>query len=143
MRVRARGALAGSLPTSDVVSLVLAAPPGPTAALFVRKGPSTGNREVATADLRFRRSERVRIEVFGGTEAMPVARLLDRTGRPLEVPVNAAVREESDGSRWITAELALAPLAAGDYVVEVSVNPAGTPPGAGSGRIWAGFRVVP
>ena len=59
--------------------------------------------------------------------------LLDRTGKPLAVPVTAAVRDEADGSRWVTAQLALAPLAPGDYAVEIA---------AGVRRMIAAFRVV-
>ena len=36
------------------------------------------------------------------------------------MPVTAAVRDDADGSRWLTAQLALAPLAPGDYVIEMS-----------------------
>jgi hypothetical protein len=52
----------------------------------------------------------------------------------LNVPVTAAVRTDADGSRWYTAQLALAPLGPGDYVVEIS---------SGSDRSIAAFRIVP
>jgi predicted methyltransferase len=52
----------------------------------------------------------------------------------LNVPVTAALRTDGDGSRWQTAQLALAPLAPGDYVIELS---------SGSGRSIAAFRIVP
>ena len=61
-------------------------------------------------------------------------RLLDRTGKALNVPVTAAVRTDADGSRWRTAQLALAPLAPGDYVVEIT---------SGSERSIAAFRIIP
>jgi hypothetical protein len=48
--------------------------------------------------------------------------------------VAGALREDTDGSRWQTADLALAPLAQGDYVIELS---------DGHNRILAAFRVVP
>jgi VWFA-related protein len=102
-------------------------------AVFIRRGPSTGNKEMPTADLRFRRSERVRVEVPGIVEVTG-ARLLDRTGKPLAVPVAAATRTDADGTRWATGELALAPLAPADYIVELS---------AGGTRTLAAFRVVP
>ena len=44
------------------------------------------------------------------------------TGKPLAVPVTAAVRDDADGSRWHTAQLALAPLAPGDYVIEMAAG---------------------
>jgi hypothetical protein len=93
----------------------------------------TGTREVPTADLRFRRNEQVRVEIPTASSDPPTARLLDRNGQPLAVPVTAAVRDDADGSRWHTAQLALAPLAAGDYVIEIA---------AGSRRTLAAFRVV-
>jgi VWFA-related protein len=104
-----------------------------TGAVFYRRGPSTGNKDVPTADLRFRRNDRLRVEVPATADAAS-ARLLDRTGKPLAVPVTAATRTDVDGTRWATGELALAPLAPADYVVEVSV---------GDTRTMAAFRIVP
>jgi hypothetical protein len=89
---------------------------------------------VPTADLRFRRSEQLRVEIPAGDDAEVSARLLDRTGKALNVPVSAAVRTDADGSRWRTAQLALAPLAPGDYVVEMS---------SGADRSISAFRIVP
>jgi len=100
----------------------------------VRRGASTGNKEVPTADLRFRRSEQVRVEIPTQSSDPVTARLLDRTGKPLAVPVTAAVRDDSDGSRWVTAQLALAPLAPGDYAVEIT---------SADKRMISAFRVVP
>src|SRR6266853_276763 len=102
-------------------------------AVFIRRGPSTGNKDVPTADLRFRRSDRIRVEV-PSTADTATGRLLDRTGKLLAVPVTATTRSEGDGRRWATAELSLAPLAPADYVVEVV---------AGDTRMMAAFRVVP
>jgi hypothetical protein len=113
--------------------VTLPAPPQSSGAVFIRRGPSTGNKEVPTADLRFRRSERLRVEVPGMAEATG-ARLLDRTGKALAVPVAAAMRTDADGTKWATGELALAPLAPADYVVELS---------AGDIRTLAAFRLVP
>ena len=36
--------------------------------------------------------------------------------------VAAALRDDSDGSRWHTAQLALAPLAPGDYAIEMAAR---------------------
>ena len=93
----------------------------------------TGNKEVPTADMRFRRSERLRVEV-PSVAAATGARLLDRTGKPMPVPVASNTRNDADGSRWATAELALAPLAAGDYIIEVMAE---------TTRTLVAFRVVP
>jgi hypothetical protein len=49
------------------------------------------------------------------------ARLLNRQGEPLPVPV--AVSERAEGDRTVpTADLQLAPLAPADYVIELSVT---------------------
>jgi hypothetical protein len=54
------------------------------------------------------------------------------------VPVTALMRDEADGSRWQTAQLALAPLAPGDYVIELAGGAGGE-----QKRTLVGFRVVP
>ena len=87
-----------------------------------------------TADLRFRRNEQIRVEIPTRRQRSVSARLLDRTGKPLAVPVAAALRDDADGSRWRTAQLALAPLAPGDYVIEIA---------SGEKRMISAFRVVP
>ena len=70
----------------------------------------------------------------GLSNADVAARLLGRTGNSLNVPLTATIREDADGTRWRRAEITLAPLAPGDYVVEIT---------AGGERTLAGFRVVP
>ena len=113
--------------------VVLPKSPQSSGGIFVRRGPTTGNKEMATADVRFRRSERVRVEVPSAADVTS-ARLLDRTGKPLAaIPVAAATRTDSEGTKWATAELPLAPLAPGDYIVEVV---------AGDVRTLAAFRIV-
>ena len=76
----------------------------------------------------------MRVEIPTSSSAAAAARLLDRAGNALAVPVTAAMRDDTDGSRWYTAEVALAPLAAGDYVIELS---------DGNQRMLAAFRIVP
>jgi hypothetical protein len=88
---------------------------------------------VPTADLRFRRNEQVRIEIPTLSSEPGTARLLDRTGKALAVPVTAALRDDPDGSRWVTAQLALAPLAPADYAVELTI---------GEKKMISAFRVV-
>jgi VWFA-related protein len=119
VRTRATSMLATS---SDTVPLPLPAAPMPYGSLLVRRGPFSGLKEVPTADLRFRRSERLRVEIPASTRdgSAPAARLLDRTGKPMAVPVTASVRDDDEGIRWVTGELALTPLAPGDYVVEIA-----------------------
>ena len=142
VQIRARGRAAGSRPTGDVVTIALPDAPDGVGTRFFRRGPSTGNQEVATADRRFRRRERLRIDVPGQEGAVPTATLLDRSGTDLPVPVETTVRAAADGAWWVTADLALAPLAAGDYVVEIS---GASPPDrfGETKQTWAAFRVVP
>jgi hypothetical protein len=141
VRVRATSPTGAHSPSNDVVSVTLSRAPGTTGVLLVRRGPTTGNKEWPTADRRFRRSEILRVEV-PASGAVPSARLLDRTGKALPVPVGAAVRDDADGSRWQTAQLALAPLAPGDYVVELA-EPAEADSSAAGRRVLVAFRVVP
>jgi hypothetical protein len=133
VRVGARAGPA-SIPSREVARLTIPPAPDAAGALFVRRGPSTGNKEVPTADLRFRRSEQVGVEIPSPTSDSATARLLDRTGKPLAVPVTVAMRDDADGSRWMTARVALAPLAPGDYAVELAVA---------DRRMISAFRVVP
>jgi hypothetical protein len=59
------------------------------------------------------------------------------------VPLTTATRNDADGTRWLTAEVALAPLAAADYVIEITGagEAAGAGP-AGAKRTLVAFRVV-
>ena len=90
--------------------------------------------EAATADLRFRRTERVIVLLPASSTQPAAARLLDRAGKALAIPVTATTREEPDGSRWCAVELALAPLAPGDYLLELT---------AAAERTLSAFRVLP
>jgi len=94
----------------------------------------TANRDIATADLRFHRTDRLRVDIPSPNATAVTARLLDRNGNPMSIPMPAMVRDDPDGSRWQTAEVALAPLAPGDYVVELT---------SGTTRSLAAFRLVP
>src|SRR5262249_33951860 len=114
IRVRARGT-GSSMATNETARVLVGSSPEATGAVFLRRGQTTGNREVVTADLRFRRSEQVRIEIPAPNADAVAARLLDRTGKPLlAVPVTASVRDDEAGNRWQAAQVALAPLAPGD-----------------------------
>ena len=129
--------VASPLLMADSLTLAVRAPPAGTGAILLRIGPTTGHRETPTADVRFRRAERLVVE----TPAAPTsdadevisARLLDRTGTPLVVPVSRKIRVAVDGSRWRRVEINLAPFAPGDYIVESS---------AGAERTLTAFRIV-
>jgi VWFA-related protein len=133
LEIRAKGRQVVSLGIEEMRIAIPSAPTG-SGVLFLRRAPSTGNREVPTADPRYRRGERLILESPAGSAADVSARLLDRAGQALTVPVTAVVREDGDGVRWRRVEIALAPLAQGDYIVETT---------AGQERTLTSFRVVP
>jgi hypothetical protein len=106
--------------------------------IVFRRGPYTGAGFQPTADLRFRRAERIRVDVpLAGSVDAVAAQLLDRKGQPLPVPVTTAQHEEA-GQRFATAELTLAPLALSDYVIEVSVRR-----GDKTDKVLTAIRIVP
>jgi hypothetical protein len=74
------------------------------------------------ADLQYWRTERAHIEwALTGDIDQRSARLLGRTGQPLAVPVTVTERE-TDGHRVVAADLNLAPLSTGQYVIELTVG---------------------
>jgi len=138
LRVRSRSA-ASSTASNDSVRVAVSDSLDGSGAMFFRRGPATGNREIATADLRFHRNETLRVMTPASATAAPAsARLLDRTGKGLAIPVMLSVVDESDGSRWLTAQAALAPLSTGDYLIEVSSSDGGA-----ERRALVAFRVIP
>jgi VWFA-related protein len=105
--------------------------------LLFRRGPFTGPGFQPTADLRFRRAERLRVDIpLGGPAELISARLLDRKGQPLSIPVTTGQRDEG-GLRFASAEIALAPLALGDYLIEVSARR-----GDREEKVLTAFRIV-
>jgi hypothetical protein len=89
--------------------------------ILFRRGASTGNRYVPAATFLFSRTERVRIEVPMPAGATPAGgRMLDKAVQRLEVPVALSTRTDEAGTQWLTADVTLAPLGAGDYLVETS-----------------------
>lgn len=109
--------------------------------LRFRRGPATGLRFHPTADARFMRSERVRVEVpVVGTATAVTMRLLDARGQPLPLLVKSVPASQAglDGVTWTAGELTLAPLASGDYLIELTAEHAG-----GREVVVSGFRVIP
>ena len=133
LQIRTKATRATSA-ANDTMQIALPAAPNATGAIFFRRGVTTGNKDVTTADLRFRRSDRLRVEVPTPAADAVAARLLDRAGKALPIPVTGAIRDDADGSRWQSAEVALAPLAPGDYLVELAT---------GASRTLVAFRVIP
>jgi VWFA-related protein len=93
--------------------------------LVFRAAPSMQSPLRPMADLQLRRTERARVEwPVLATIDLREARLLAKDGRALAVPV-ALTELEREGSRIIAADLNLAPLAVGDYVIELTIGAAG------------------
>lgn len=89
--------------------------------VVLHRGPATGNAIEPAAGRVFPRSERIRLEMeaaSGGSAWTGV--ILDRNGSKTIVPVVAGERTDAGGQRWLTADITLAPLGAGDYVVELT-----------------------
>ena len=127
-------------PLSEGVRIELGAE-GPQTLMF-RRGVTTGNRLLPAADPRISRTERLRLETPigpGPRDGKPgTGRVLDRGGLATQVPVSVGERtEETTGQRWITADVNLAPLSPGDYVIEVTVAKE-----AGEERVLTPIRVV-
>jgi VWFA-related protein len=92
--------------------------------VVLHRGPSTGNQVQPAEGRIFPRSERLRLELEAAPDA-PVwtGVLLDRNGTKTVVPVVAAERTDAaTGQRWLTADIMLAPLGPGDYVVELTAT---------------------
>jgi hypothetical protein len=110
-----------------------------TGALASRRGPSTGLAYMPTADPRFRRTERLRIEVPVASDTLTgTGRLLTREGQPLQVVVNVTTRSDDKSKHAMVGEAVLAPLAAGEYVLELSLTKDGK-----TEVVSYGFRLVP
>lgn len=78
---------------------------------------------VAAPDGRYRRTERATLEAPLAAGAIPAgARLLDRQGKPLNVPVSTRERIDPQGVRWMAAEVVLAPISEGDYLIEMEAT---------------------
>jgi VWFA-related protein len=139
-RVRVAPA-AGGLPFQDLARVTVPdAWPLAGGARLSRRTPATGARFVPTADLRFRRSDRLQVEVpLASGAALSGARLLDARGTPIPLPLSPVlVDSDPSGLAWAVVDTALAPLAAGDYLVEVTVRRGETMETA-----LVAFRIVP
>jgi hypothetical protein len=95
---------------------------------FFRRGPATGNTLQRTNAREFSRTERLHIEMLPSEAGAWTALLLDKTGKALPIPVTTGERTDpSTGQRWLTADLTLAPLGAGVYAIELTVQRGGAP----------------
>jgi hypothetical protein len=107
-------------------------------AVLYRGRPAATSPLRPVADLQYRRTERVHVEwAIASDLDQRTARLLSKTGQPLAIPV-AVTERETDGRRVVAADLNLAPLSAGDYVIELTVGK-----GTSTEVRVVAFRVVP
>jgi hypothetical protein len=136
VRVRLRPNNQEGLPVVDTIRLIVPKDlPALGESLIWRRGPSTGPQFVITADPRFQHSDRIRVEIPTSASGTATARMLDRFGKPNQVPVTVTERQEpSTQFRWIVADAVLAPLAPGDYAIETLVG--------GAKQVTA-FQLVP
>jgi hypothetical protein len=106
--------------------------------MIYRRGPATGNRMLPAANFQFSRTERAHLEFPVGTDVKATgARLLDKTGQPLTMPVTVGERtDDESGQRWLTVDITLAALAAADYAVELAMTTS-----AGERKVVTAIRV--
>ena len=111
-----------------------------TGALAARRGPSTGLAYIATADPRFRRTERLRVETpLAGEGFSGTGRVLTREGSAMPLVVTYSTRtDEASKRQFGVADVTLAPLAAGEYVLELSLTKSGK-----TELVAYGFRIIP
>jgi VWFA-related protein len=135
VRVRIRSQADDKTELTDTARVVLREGPSLGEAVMWRRGLSTGPRYLRTADPRFMRSDRLKLELATSSAAPATARLLDRNHSELSVPAQVSERADASGAfRWIVVDAMLAPFAAGDYTVEVT---------QGREKRLTEFKVVP
>jgi len=135
VRVRLRSQADDKVELSDTARVVMKEGSTLGEAIIWRRGPSTGPRYLRTADLRFQRSDRLRLELATTATSPGAARMLDRNGNSLSVPVQVSERPDPSATfRWIVIDATLSPLAPGDYSVEVTQDEA---------KQITGFKLVP
>jgi len=119
------------VPSSGERAALLGAP------LILRGTPAIRIPMRPVADFQFRRSERVRVEwPIGGPLDERLARVLDRRGEPIAVPATAT-EVDNAGGRVLNVDVNLAPLAEGDYLIELTAARAGQ-----TAKSLVAFRVV-
>jgi VWFA-related protein len=135
VRVRLRSEADEKTELTDSARVVLREASALGEAVMWRRGLSTGPRYLRTADPRFMRSDRLKLELATSAATPAKARILDRNRNELSVPAQVTERPDPSGDfRWIVVDATLAPFAAGDYSVEVT---------QGKEKRLTEFRVVP
>jgi VWFA-related protein len=135
--LRMPGASAADEPIEEALDVAASSGEVTSAVRVFRAGASPRAVPQRSADPVFRRTERVHLEwpVDAPAEARG-GRLLNRQGDPLPVPVSVSERAEGDRT-VLTADLQLAPLAPGDYVIELSFSR-----GDQRREYWLAIRVI-
>lgn len=130
-KVRAGRLLESTTSSTRDNGVVLGAP------LVYRATPSSRSPLVPVASYQFRRTERVHIEwPVSGSLDQRSARLLGRNGEPVAITITLT-EITRDGRQVLALDGLLAPLAPGDYVVEVTATLGGK-----SETRLVGIRVV-
>jgi len=121
-RVRTRVAGGPDGPLEDRLEVPSAASKFVGIAVAFRATPAPASPLRPAAEFLYRRTERVHIEwpILTSPDRRE-ARLIGRNGQPLAVPVTVSERE-TNGQRTLAADVNLAPLSAGDYVIELTVG---------------------
>jgi VWFA-related protein len=125
VKVHVKGAPGPAGEIDETLELETAAPSLIGSPVVYRGGPGPRSPIRPAAEYRFRRTERLHVE---WVVAKPLdergARLLSRRGDALAIPIT--LTERQDGDRLVlAADLALAPLVDGDYVIELTGGAAG------------------
>ena len=94
--------------------------------LVFHRGPTTGNKVEPAAAHIFPRSDRLHLELEAPAPGITWSgALLDRTGKTTAIPVTTGERTDAtSGRRWLTADVTLAPLGPGDYVISLTTTEA-------------------
>jgi hypothetical protein len=120
VRVRLRSPQEGELGLIDTARVAMKSPPSLGDAILWRRGPSTGPQHLRTADPRFQRNERIRLEIPTSSTEPATARVIDRNGQAMSIPAEVSTRADSAGFTWVVVDLGLAPFGPADYAIEVS-----------------------
>jgi len=121
VRVRIRSQADEKAELTDTARVVLREGAALGEAVMWRRGLSTGPRYMRTADPRYTRSDRLKLELATAAPTPAKARILDRNGNELSVPAQVSERTDASGAfKWVVVDATLAPFAAGDYLIEVT-----------------------
>lgn len=135
VRVRLHPEGDSTVSLSDLTRVVVGAPAPLGEAVLSRRGLTTGPQYLRTADPRFARTDRIRLEFASATSEPATAKLLDRMGKAIQVPLQVSHRQDASGAfSWVVVDGMLSPLAPGDYAVELTQGPA---------QQVTAFRIVP